>query len=93
MQTNGRIYLWSMEIEKFKEAWALVQKIEYAKGIEDRMRSLKISQVQLYSESCTSFGIYTGNEYGQFIIEKMIEAGVYAAMTVRACAENDLEKL
>lgn len=29
----------------------------------------------------------------EFVIEKMIEAGIYAAMTVRAAAENDLEKL
>lgn len=28
-----------------------------------------------------------------FVIEKMIEAGIYAAMTARVAAENDLEKL
>lgn len=29
----------------------------------------------------------------EFVIEKMIEAGIYAAMTARVAAENDLGKL
>lgn len=83
-----------MNIEQFRKAAGLVQKAEDCQRIEGYLREAKVVQIQVYIEVGVSFGIYAVHGEGQkFIIEKMIEAGIHAAMTIRETAENYLEKL
>jgi hypothetical protein len=83
-----------MNTEQVKQGAGLLSKIEAMMLIEDRLRSERIGRIQLFTEGGASTSIYKHQNDGQaFVVEKMIEAGLYAAMTVRAMAENDLEKL
>jgi hypothetical protein len=81
-----------MNADQVKRGTDLLQKISAMELIEDRLNHESISRVQLYIDDGVSFSIYKGDG-GQFVIEKMIEAGLPAATTVRANAQDDLDKL
>jgi hypothetical protein len=83
-----------MNAEQVKSGAELVKKIEEMKFIEDMLGTERVVRIQIYLDDAPLFTIYKNlADGGEFVIEKMIEAGLFAAMTVRAMAENDLEKL
>ena len=80
-----------MTLQQLKEAKDLEQKASEMARIEDELRNaakMKLGIRLTYFEDSSAFLI--GDK---FIVQKMVEAGLVAAMTVRAAAENDLEKL
>lgn len=80
-----------MTLQQLKEAKDLEQKASEMARIEDELRNaakMKLGIRLTYFEGSNAFLI--GDK---FIVQKMVEAGIVAAMTVRAAAENDLEKL
>ncbi len=83
-------------MKKFQEASKLAETIQAMKEVEDSLRSSDLDSVTcLLIMRKDDHGSISVNGYlgGKFVIEKMFEAGIYAAITVRAVAENDLEKL
>jgi hypothetical protein len=83
-----------MNVEQVKSGVELVKKIETMKFIEDMLGTERVFRIHIDFDDGPPFIIYRRlGDGGEFVIEKMIEAGLFAAMTVRAMAENDLEKL
>jgi hypothetical protein len=87
-----------MTSEQLKKGNALEETVDRMKIIEDYLRSGKLDVIkfQKIADKSSVRGdtlVITTDMDSDFVIEKMIEAGIYAAMTVRAAAENDLEKL
>jgi hypothetical protein len=88
-----------MTSEQLKQANALEQTVDRMKFVEDFLRGGKMDFLT-FTRIRDSESPHRGDTMtmeidldSNFVIEKMIEAGIYAAMTVRAAAENDLEKL
>jgi hypothetical protein len=84
-----------MTKEKLEQATLLAQKIDDMARIEGYIKDFKIGQIIMYSMNTNISGSSIDNSsvHGKFIIENMLDAGAYAAMTMRVAAENDLEKL
>ena len=83
-------------MKKLQEGSKLAETILAMKEVEYSLRSSDLDSVTcLLIMRKDGHGSISVNEYlgGKFVVEKMFEAGIYAAMTVRAAAENDLEKL
>lgn len=90
-----------MNMKKLQEGSNLAETIQAMKEVEDTLRSSDLDTVKYlliifnsnrFNSNRASISV-SGNLAGKFVIEKMLEAGIYAAMTVRAMAENNLEKL
>jgi hypothetical protein len=87
-----------MTSEQLKKGNALEETVDRMKIIEDYLRSGKLDVIkfQKIADKSSVRGdtlVITTDMDSDFVVEKMIEAGIYAAMTVRAAAENELEKL
>lgn len=80
-----------MTLQQLKEANDLKQKASEMARIEEVLRSAAKRKlgIQMTDFEVSSYFLI-GNK---FVIEKMVEAGLSAAMIVRVAAENDLEKL
>jgi hypothetical protein len=85
-----------MDMKKLQEGGRLAETIQAMKEVEDSLRSSDLDSVTclliIRKTEHESISVY-GGRGGKFVIEKMFEAGISAAMIVRALAENDLEKL
>lgn len=85
-----------MDMKKLQEGSKLAETILAMKEVEYSLRSSDLDNVTcLLIMRKDGHGSISVNEDlgGKFVVEKMFEAGIYAAMTVRGAAENDLEKL
>jgi hypothetical protein len=80
-----------MNIEQVKRGEALMRKIDDMQWIERALSTEGTVEIYLHLNDGRVMTIYDIDEHPVF--EKMIEAGKYAAMAIRAMAENDLEAL
>jgi hypothetical protein len=79
-----------MDVNKITECMALMNTVGRMRQVEQDLREAK----NAYMIEIRVNGYYFNKSKGDaFVIKKMIEAGITAAFSIRAQAENDLEKL